>query len=74
MVAEVQAVWSALYLMKEFHINEDAQWDIVVTNAWLNSGRKKTWPCWSEMFETYMPRDYRGIVVEWLGKKKTRVK
>lgn len=94
-IAEVQALWSALYLMKEFQIDDDAPWEVAVTNAWLarrypiverhsnythdfiqyadlllkdlglNTSRKKTGCWWREMFETYKPSDYDGLIDEW---------
>ena len=94
-MSEVQAVWSALYLMREFQIADDASWEIAVTNAWLarrypiverhsnythdviqyaelllkdlglNGCRKKSWHWWREIFETYQPCDYKGLVEEW---------
>ena len=34
-LAEVQAVWSAIYLMGELEINENVLWETTVTNEWL---------------------------------------
>lgn len=93
--AEVQALWSALYLMNEFQIDDDPPWEVAVTNAWLarrypiverhsnythdfiqyadlllsdlglNPRRKKTKCWWRELFETYKPSDYDGLIDEW---------
>lgn len=98
-IAEVQAVWSAIYLMKDLKIQDDPKWDVLITHNWLkhryplverhihyahdfiryadlllidldlNPMRKNN--VWHrETFETYMPRDYQGLVKEWLLKKK----
>ena len=33
----------------------------------LNPYRKGGW--WSELFQPYRPRDYKGVVEEWMSKE-----
>jgi hypothetical protein len=34
-IAEVQAVWCAIYLMKKLEINDNVEWEVAVTDVWL---------------------------------------
>ncbi|CAF1410949.1 unnamed protein product [Adineta steineri] len=104
MIAEVQALWSVVYLMNENNVlpadkkHEQIEWDIALTNIWfrrryplverhlnytgdfiqyidlllndlgLKTRRKCNWL--REIFEPYMPYDYKGLAQEWLKQRK----
>ncbi|CAF1380431.1 unnamed protein product [Adineta steineri] len=104
MIAEVQALWSVVYLMNEGNAlpadkeHEQIEWDIALTNIWfrrryplverhlnytgdfiqyidlllndlrLKTRRKYNWL--REIFEPYMPCDYKGLAQEWLKQRK----